>query len=129
MILPGDGGNNGGSFWLSATSLAMVTNTGTIRCRAGRRASGGDVRIQGGIVNNGLAGQPGTIRAGDKLGAGDFQQIADKIPGVSDLLGAAPAPSAAASAGGGMMGADDMMGFGWAHENGNFGMIFNFTTR
>jgi hypothetical protein len=31
--------------------------------------------------------------------------------------------------GGGMMGADDMMGFGWAHENGNFGMIFNFTTR
>ncbi len=43
--------------------------------------------------------------AKEKLGAGDFQQIADKIPGVSDLLGAAPAPSAAASAGGGMMGA------------------------
>ena len=43
--------------------------------------------------------------AKDKLGAGDFQQIADKIPGVSDLLGAAPAPSATASAGGGMMGA------------------------
>ena len=43
--------------------------------------------------------------AKEKLVAGDFQQIADKIPGVSDLLGAAPAPSAAASAGGGMMGA------------------------
>ena len=67
MILPGDGSNNGGSFWLDASSLAMVTNTGTIRCRAGRRASGGGVIISGGIVNNGLAGQPGTIRAGDKL--------------------------------------------------------------
>ena len=43
--------------------------------------------------------------AKDKLGAGEFQQLTDKIPGVSDLLGAAPAPSAAASAGGGMMGA------------------------
>ena len=43
--------------------------------------------------------------AKEKLGAGDFQQLADKIPGVSDLLGAAPTPSAAASAGGGMMGA------------------------
>jgi hypothetical protein len=43
--------------------------------------------------------------AKDKLGAGDFQQLTDKIPGVSDLLGAAPAPSAAASTGGGMMGA------------------------
>jgi len=43
--------------------------------------------------------------AKDKLGAGEFQQLTDKIPGVSDLLGAAPASSAAASAGGGMMGA------------------------
>lgn len=43
--------------------------------------------------------------AKDKLEAGDFQQLADKIPGISDLLGAAPAPSTAASAGGGMMGA------------------------
>ncbi|MDH3504899.1 MAG: DUF2780 domain-containing protein [Nitrospirota bacterium] len=43
--------------------------------------------------------------AKDKLGAGEFQQLADKIPGVSDLLGAAPAPSKAASAGSGMMGA------------------------
>ena len=43
--------------------------------------------------------------AKDKLGAGEFQQLTDKIPGVSDLLGAAPAPSTAASAGGGMMGA------------------------
>jgi hypothetical protein len=43
--------------------------------------------------------------AKDKLGAGDFQQLTDKIPGISDLLGSAPAPSAAASAGGGMMGA------------------------
>jgi hypothetical protein len=43
--------------------------------------------------------------AKEKLGSGEFQQLADKIPGVSDLLGAAPAPSGAASAGGGMMGA------------------------
>jgi hypothetical protein len=43
--------------------------------------------------------------AKDKLGAGDFQQLADKVPGVSDLLGSAPASSASASAGGGMMGA------------------------
>ena len=43
--------------------------------------------------------------AKDKLGAGEFQQLTDKIPCVSDLLGAAPAPSTAASAGGGMMGA------------------------
>jgi len=43
--------------------------------------------------------------AKDKLGAGDFQQLTDKIPGMSDLLGSAPTPSAAASAGGGMMGA------------------------
>ena len=43
--------------------------------------------------------------AKEKLGAGDFQQITDKIPGVSDLLGAAPTQSAAASAGSGMMGA------------------------
>jgi len=43
--------------------------------------------------------------AKEKLGAGDFQQIADKIPGVSELLGAAPQPSTSASAGGGMMGA------------------------
>lgn len=43
--------------------------------------------------------------AKDKLGAGEFQQIADQIPGVGSLLGAAPEPSTAASAGGGMMGA------------------------
>lgn len=43
--------------------------------------------------------------AKDKLGAGDFQQLTDKIPGISDLLGSAPAPFAAASAGGGIMGA------------------------
>ena len=43
--------------------------------------------------------------AKDKLGAGDFQQLTDKVPGVSALLGAAPAPSTGASAGGGMMGA------------------------
>jgi len=43
--------------------------------------------------------------AKEKLGSGDFQQLADKIQGVGNLLGAAPEPSAAASAGGGMMGA------------------------
>jgi len=43
--------------------------------------------------------------AKEKLGSGDFQQLADKIPGVSDLLSAAPAPSSAASGGGRLMGA------------------------
>ena len=43
--------------------------------------------------------------AKDKLGAGDFKQLTDAIPGISAILGAAPAPSAAASAGGGLMGA------------------------
>lgn len=43
--------------------------------------------------------------AKDKLGAGEFQQLADRVPEVKNLLGAAPAPSTAASAGGGMMGA------------------------
>ncbi len=43
--------------------------------------------------------------AKEKLGAGEFQQLADKIPGISNLLQAAPEPSATASAGGGMMGA------------------------
>ena len=43
--------------------------------------------------------------AKDKLGAGDFQQITDKIPGISDLLGAAPTPSTTASAGDSVMGA------------------------
>jgi hypothetical protein len=30
--------------------------------------------------------------------------------------------------GGGMMGGDDMMGPGWQHANGTFGMLFTFTT-
>ena len=37
--------------------------------------------------------------AKDKLGSGDFQQLTNAIPGVQDLLGAAPA-----SGGGGLMG-------------------------
>jgi hypothetical protein len=43
--------------------------------------------------------------AKEKLGAGEFQQIADKIPGISNLLGVAHETSTAAPAGGGMMGA------------------------
>ncbi|MDT3778543.1 DUF2780 domain-containing protein [Nitrospira sp. MA-1] len=43
--------------------------------------------------------------AKEKLSSGEFQQLTDKVPGVKDLLGAAPATSPAASAGGGMMGA------------------------
>lgn len=39
--------------------------------------------------------------AKEKLGSGDFQQLADKIPGITDLLKAAPE----AGAGGGLMGA------------------------
>ena len=31
--------------------------------------------------------------------------------------------------GGTMMGGDDMLGFGWMHDNGSFGMVFSFTTR
>lgn len=30
---------------------------------------------------------------------------------------------------GGMMGGDDMMGHGWLHTNGSYGMVFTFTTR
>ncbi len=41
--------------------------------------------------------------AKEKLEAGDFQQLADKIPGVSDLLGATPAPSTTATAGSSVM--------------------------
>ena len=43
--------------------------------------------------------------AKEKLGSGEFQQLADKVPGVKDLIGAAPTTSTTASAGGGMMGA------------------------
>ena len=43
--------------------------------------------------------------AKEKLEAGDFQQLTDKIPGLSNLLGAAPTPSTAASAGENIMGA------------------------
>ncbi|MCA9452114.1 MAG: DUF2780 domain-containing protein [Nitrospiraceae bacterium] len=43
--------------------------------------------------------------AKNKLGAGEFQRLADKVPAVKDLLGAAPASSTTASAGGSMMGA------------------------
>jgi hypothetical protein len=39
--------------------------------------------------------------AKEKLGAGDFQQIADNVPGITNLLEAAPEPGA----GGGLMGA------------------------
>lgn len=31
--------------------------------------------------------------------------------------------------GGNMMGADDMMGDGWTHDNETYGMVFTFTTR
>ena len=43
--------------------------------------------------------------AKNKLGAGEFQRLADKVPAVKYLLGAAPASSTTASAGGSMMGA------------------------
>ncbi len=43
--------------------------------------------------------------AKEKLGAGDFQQIADKVPGIGDLMSAAPsADSGGDSGGGGVMG-------------------------
>ncbi len=58
-----------------------------------------------GVNENQAKGGAGLLfnLAKEKLGAGDFQQIADKIPGISNLLGAAPEPSTAASAGGGLM--------------------------
>ena len=44
--------------------------------------------------------------AKDKLGSGDFQQLTDAIPGIQNLMGAAPTSEAApASGGGGLMGA------------------------
>jgi hypothetical protein len=43
--------------------------------------------------------------AKEKLSSGEFQQLADHIPGVKELIGAAPTASTAASSGGGMMGA------------------------
>ncbi len=39
--------------------------------------------------------------AKEQLGAGDFQQIADKVPGIGDLMSAAPATD---GGGGGVMG-------------------------
>ena len=58
-----------------------------------------------GVNENQAKGGAGLLfnLAKEKLGAGDFQQITDKIPGISNLLGAAPEPSTAASAGGGLM--------------------------
>ena len=41
--------------------------------------------------------------AKEKLGAGDFQQIADKVPGITDLMN--QAPKYEGGGGGGMMGA------------------------
>ena len=38
--------------------------------------------------------------AKEKLGSGDFQQLAEKVPGITDLLNAAPEPGK----GGGLMG-------------------------
>ncbi|MGB0910633.1 MAG: DUF2780 domain-containing protein [Nitrospirales bacterium] len=42
--------------------------------------------------------------AKEQLGAGDFQQIADKVPGIGDLMSAAPATDAGGDSGGGVMG-------------------------
>ena len=43
--------------------------------------------------------------AKEQLGTGDFQQIADKVPGIDDLMSAAPATdSDGNSSGGGVMG-------------------------
>lgn len=56
-------------------------------------------------VNEGQAkGGAGLLfkMAKEKLGDGDFEQISSRLPGVSDLMGAAPDPS---SGGGGVMGA------------------------
>jgi uncharacterized protein VcgC/VcgE DUF2780 len=57
--------------------------------------------------------------AKEKLGSGEFQQLAEKVPGVKDLLGAAPPTSPAASAGGGMMGA--LGGIAASHGAGGLG--------
>ena len=42
--------------------------------------------------------------AKEKLGSGNFQQIADKVPGIGDLMTAAPTASSSGDAGGGVMG-------------------------
>ena len=42
--------------------------------------------------------------AKEKLEAGDFQQIADKVPGIGDLMSAAPSSDGGEGGGGGLMG-------------------------
>ena len=42
--------------------------------------------------------------AKEKLEAGDFQQIANAIPGISDLMSAAPSTGGGGEGGGGVMG-------------------------
>lgn len=42
--------------------------------------------------------------AKEKLGSGEFQQIADTVPGIGDLMSAAPTPGSGGDSGGGAMG-------------------------
>ena len=58
--------------------------------------------------------------AKEQLAEGDFQQIASKLPGVSDLLGSAPDPN---SGGGGVMGAIGGIASALGGQSGNLGSL------
>ncbi len=58
--------------------------------------------------------------AKEQLGDGEFQQITSKLPGVTNLIGAAPDPS---SGGGGVMGAIGGIASSLGGESGNLGSL------
>ncbi len=58
--------------------------------------------------------------AKESLGSSDFQQIADKVPGIGDLINAAPTGDSSGDAGGGVMG---MLGGIASSLGGNAGSL------
>jgi hypothetical protein len=58
-----------------------------------------------GITQEQAKGGAGLLfqQAKEKLGADDFGQVADAVPGMNEILGAAPEPEGAAGALGGLM--------------------------
>ena len=64
----------------------------------------------------------------DEMGGGlDYEQCMAQHDGqwaTSAMMGHGPGPGM----GGGMMGDSSMMGPGWRHANGSYGMVFTFTT-
>lgn len=72
--------------------------------------------------------------AKDKLGSGDFQQVADAVPGIDDLMGKAPSGGStmgalgglASSIGGGSLGNMAGLAAGFSQLNLDSGMITKF---